>query len=91
MIHLLNFLVLSIFSLFIILASPDFLINKIIFFLIVFLVIFINLRVFIGKFKVSLLLSLYFVILLVLQLLHLLNPLNTALVAILVFIVYITS
>lgn len=89
--YILNFLSWTLFILYINLISPDTIYSHIIFFIIAFICFLSTTLVFIKKFRINLILSVYFVTLLILQYFQLLNPLNLALVAALSFLIYIAT
>jgi|GEM_PF-3457539 len=91
MIYLLNFILLSAFSLFIVFFSPDLIINRVIFFVLIALIFFVISRFIFQKLKINLILSGYFITLLILQMFGLLNLLNLVLAATLFFLIYIAS
>lgn len=91
MIYILNFLLLSSLSLFVVFFSPDQIVNQIIFFILISLTFFVFSRFFINKLKINLILSVYFTLLLVLQMFGLLNIINISLAGGLGLLIYITT
>lgn len=89
--YFLNFLSWTLFALYVNLVTPDSIFNQVVFFIIIFTCFLSTTLVFIKKFRINLILSAYFITLLILQYFRVLNPINIALVAALSFLIYIAT